>query len=283
MPANVATGAADLEFNMNSYDYSSEDSDVAFSSNSVWGRVRRAGLGRAAAIGAVSAAGLLVVLAASPHGAARASPSSVLGLNDAGTAAATQAMQAASQQLSTGSEQAVGPQEHLNDGNPCSDDEELHAGLCYAKCSGLTDGAYIYRQSAWTCCKQATCSNIFQLAGCCKHNMGWCSGFDIAGMDEGKKICPHKPGACLKDEEFFLNLCYMKCSSLTAGLYPYRTAPATCCKSKGVNCMVQDGVQDGINGQAITNASFAVGGGCGDDHNSTHCKPHMPQQSLTES
>lgn len=32
---------------------------------------------------------------------------------------------------------------------------EFHAGLCYEKCALLTGGAYVHRQSPWTCCNQA--------------------------------------------------------------------------------------------------------------------------------
>jgi hypothetical protein len=34
----------------------------------------------------------------------------------------------------------------------CYENEELHLGLCYKKCSILTNGAYIHRKSAITCC-----------------------------------------------------------------------------------------------------------------------------------
>lgn len=276
--------AADLE--LNRYDDSSEDSDDAQQqAASLWLRIRRAGVLRAAAVGGVAAVALTTALAVSSRGAPRAEPSAAIGLSSAGQAAASQAAAVASSQLTTGSSQAVAPKEHLSDGNSCPDDEELHAGLCYAKCSYLTGGQYSFRQSAWTCCRQATCTNPFSFASCCKHNMGWCSGFDVSGSQEsnpGSKPCPHKPGACLQDEELFLNVCYMKCSTLTGGLYPYRTAPATCCKHTDISCMAEDGLTDGLNGQSLTNSSFEVGGGCHDDHANTHCQPHMPQQALTE-
>merc|ERR1719188_354868 len=87
------------------------------------------------------------------------------------------------------------PVVNKNDGNPCGDDEEVYAGLCYQKCSVLAGTKHRFRQSAWMCCIKPVC-NLFSLASCCKHDFGLCSGFDIAGMKEGKTICPHKPGAC---------------------------------------------------------------------------------------
>merc|ERR1712194_827619 len=35
----------------------------------------------------------------------------------------------------------------------CNDDEELHAGLCYVKCSGLTKDEYPHRMTPHMCCK----------------------------------------------------------------------------------------------------------------------------------
>lgn len=237
--------------------------------------------------GALAAMVLMCILGARTHHrrvATMMSSSAVMGLNEAGAESAAIAQQVAALASAKNFRNAtLRPKEHLHDGNPCGDDEELFGGLCYDKCQLLTGGEYTYRQSPWSCCSQKRCtSNPFMLAKCCVHNMGLCSGYDIAGMSEGNKICPHKPGVCLADEELFLDLCYMKCSVLTNGLYPYRTAAATCCKSSGVGCFIEDGVQDGMDGQAITNATLAVGGGCGDGSWKTACKPHEPDESLTE-
>jgi len=238
-------------------------------------------LWRLAAVGALAAVGLLCVLGATRSSAQRAALGAAVGLSDVGAASAAQAQSLAAQELSTKNNNNTAPAEDLHDGNPCGNDEEEHLGLCYEKCAVLTDQKYAHRQSAWTCCNAAVCPP-FSMMSCCKHNMGWCSGFDIAGMEEGKKICPHAPGVCLTDEELFLDVCYMKCDTLTGGAYPYRTASATCCKTTDASCMFEDGVKDGLNGNAITNATFDVGGGCNDDSESTHCKPHAPQESLTE-
>jgi len=238
---------------------------------------------RVAVLGAIAAV-VVVCCVVARQGAAPAAAraSAVTNFNSAGEAEAAAALAAADKVEENGFGGKLTPNEHLHDGNPCNDDEEFFGGLCYERCAVLTGGSHVYRQSPWTCCNQATCSNVFKLSTCCRHNMGMCSGFDIAGMEEGSKVCPHNPGACLADEELFLDVCYMKCSLLTNGEYPYRTASATCCKSKGIGCWVEDGAKDGLDGQAITSSSLAVGGGCGDSHLSTPCAPHSPNQTLTE-
>lgn len=187
----------------------------------------------------------------------------------------------AHEELGTHVDASLIPNENINDSNPCNDDEEVHLGLCYMKCSTLTQFKYQYRQSAWTCCNQATCS-LTSMMGCCKHSLGFCSGYDIAGMTEGQAVCPHKPGACLTNEELFIGLCYAKCSDLTGGKYPHRAASATCCAKSDLTCIIPNGVQDGLDGQSNTSHAFDVGGGCGDISNFTHCHPHPPQQALTD-
>lgn len=179
---------------------------------------------------------------------------------------------------------AVAPREHLHDGNPCADDEEFHAGLCYEKCSILTHDTHPWRQNAWSCCREEVCSPMHLLTGkCCQHHMGLCSGWDIAGMKEGNAVCPHKPGACLEDEELFLDICYMKCSIISQGKYPHRSAASTCCASNDMSCLIDDKLQTGIHGKSHTDPMYNVGGGCGDGRNITKCTPHEPQQMLTES
>jgi len=179
---------------------------------------------------------------------------------------------------------AVAPREHLHDGNPCADDEEFHAGLCYEKCSILTHDSHPWRQNAWSCCREEVCTPMHLLRGkCCEHHMGFCNGFDIAGMKEGNAVCPHKPGACLKDEELFLDICYMKCSILSQGKYPHRVAHSTCCATNDMSCLIDDKLQTGVHGKAHTDPMYSVGGGCGDGRNITKCSPHEPQQMLTES
>merc|ERR1712039_942702 len=99
---------------------------------------------------------------------------------------------------------------------------------------------------------------------------------------EGNAVCPHKPGACLTDEELFGGMCYASCNLLTSGKYPHRVAAATCCKTNDASCLFADGAKDGLDGQSNTSATYNVGGGCGDGSSFTHCSPHPPQQALTD-
>mmetsp|Transcript_115944 Transcript_115944/g.231135 ORF Transcript_115944/g.231135 Transcript_115944/m.231135 type:complete len:384 (-) Transcript_115944:23-1174(-) len=138
--------------------------------------------------------------------------------------------------------------EDLHDGNVCKSDEELYAGLCYRKCSLLTGGMDSIRTSPWTCCHGKPCT-INQ-----KLETGFrvaCAGFAVAG--DGSS-CPHLPGACLPSEELLLGVCYKKCGLLTNHAYPNRVAPATCCKSSGLSCML-------FPWRRYTSAEFNTGGG----------------------
>jgi len=161
------------------------------------------------------------------------------------------------------------PAEHMHDGNKCDDSEEIYGGLCYKKCSLLTNSSSSVRGSAFSCCDSSPCTITNQ------HWGGWipCSGFDVNGQGS----CPHAPGACLEVEEYYLGLCYGKCSLLTQGKYPYRTAPATCCKDKGVlECL------NPFSGDSETKPSLLVSGGSGDHDGSTPRGIHRPLTSLTE-
>mmetsp|Transcript_165147 Transcript_165147/g.530032 ORF Transcript_165147/g.530032 Transcript_165147/m.530032 type:complete len:311 (-) Transcript_165147:45-977(-) len=163
----------------------------------------------------------------------------------------------------------LAPRATLNDGNVCGDDEEELNNLCYKKCTSLTDGGYPIRTSAWTCCKSTPCTFLNQ-----KHDVGVCSGFDVAGDVEGQSACPHTAGACLNDEELHLGMCYKKCSIL-APKYPIRFSPATCCNTNGLTCALP--------GNSVTSQEYAVGGGGGDGDSSTPSEVHMPLTQLTES
>lgn len=152
-----------------------------------------------------------------------------------------------------------------SDGNVCQDDEELFNGLCYKTCRLLTGGSSPVRTSPWTCCGDPC--NPSSL----KHNVGMCSGFDIAGGDG--KSCPHDPGACYADEELHIGQCYKKCSALTQGKFPYRIAGATCCRAKGYGCFKPWNLK--------TKPNYSTGGSqsCA---NGAMCGPHAPVKSLTE-
>jgi len=160
------------------------------------------------------------------------------------------------------------PEEHMNDGNVCADDEELYGGLCYGKCAVLTKGEAPIRTSSWTCCEQHPCG-LWNQRGSLGTSL-LCNGYDVSA--DGS--CPHKPGACLVDEEMHLGVCYEKCSLLTEGEFPHRIAAATCCKVKGLGCLNLHNVK--------TSDAFDKGGGAGDHDAATPAAAHAPSESLTE-
>lgn len=162
----------------------------------------------------------------------------------------------------------LAPRASMHDGNICGDDEEIMNELCYKKCGTLTFGEYPVRTSAWTCCKRHPCTYANT-----KHNMGMCSGFDIAGDSQGDNACPHLPGACLVNEELYMGMCYKKCSGMVPD-FPNRAGVGTCCKTTGFKCTLPE--------YGTTSSGFAVGGGDGTSA-SQHVKPHLPLAELTES
>jgi len=157
-------------------------------------------------------------------------------------AALSPAMPAAS----SSSTRTLRSSERVHNNKVCGDDEELLAGLCYRRCSLLTDGRDPIRTSPWTCCQSRPCA-MNQRGSLGSHVT--CSGYDVAG--DGS--CPHAPGVCLVDEELLLGVCYKKCSLLTEGKYPHRMTPMTCCERSGLSCL--DFRND------YTSKEFAVGGG----------------------
>ncbi|CAE8590424.1 unnamed protein product [Polarella glacialis] len=162
------------------------------------------------------------------------------------------------------------PTENMHDGNPCGDDEELFEDLCYMKCSLLTEGTHPVRTTEMSCCEKHPCGISNQ-----KFSIKPCSGFDVAGSINGQEgDCPHPVGACLEDEELLLGLCYKKCSLITGGEFVHRLAPATCCKTKGFDCLYPSNLK--------TSPTIDVGGGGGDGNTNTPAQPHSPLKSLTE-
>jgi len=161
------------------------------------------------------------------------------------------------------------PKEHMHDGNTCEDNEEIYAGLCYNKCDILTDGLYPIRTTAFSCCRSHPCGLTNQKLV----SEAPCHGYDVNG-DGG---CPHRPGACLTDEEMFLGLCYGKCSLLTNGTFNNRAGPATCCKEKGeLNCL------NPFSGNSKLSVFFDVAGGKGDNSSATPGRVHGPLEIVTE-
>lgn len=154
---------------------------------------------------------------------------------------------------------------NMSAGQVCPDNEEDHAGLCYTKCSQLVGEEYPHRGSPWTCCKDNPCQWMRW-----KHSFGFvaCSGYAVAGA--AGKSCPHRHGACMANEEMFMNQCYKTCKELTEGEYPFRKAAASCCKSSStISCM------NPMNDK--TSPDFNVGGGKNGDGDPTNNGPHAPK------
>ncbi|CAE7226108.1 unnamed protein product [Symbiodinium pilosum] len=162
----------------------------------------------------------------------------------------------------------LAPSENLADGNECSDDEEEFQGMCYKQCAILTNGEMTKRVSAFECSKEAGFMGVFK--GKTEGFPMPCQGFDVAG-DEAGGGCPHKKGACLKDEELYLGKCFKKCSSLTGNKYMIRTGAETCCSSENVfACM------------SPTNTKFSPDFNVGGGMSSKESQPHSPEVKLTE-
>lgn len=165
----------------------------------------------------------------------------------------------------------LAPSQDTNDGNPCEDDEEEHLGLCYKKCSLLTNGEAPIRISPFGCAKSHSLGDVFgeKTAGLIP-----CSGYDISG-DAAGNGCPHRYGACLVDEEMSLGKCYKKCSILTQNKFPHRTSMSSCCKTTHIiECLSP------ANSKMSTD--FAKGGGARGDGIKGDSSIHDPIQILTE-
>lgn len=165
----------------------------------------------------------------------------------------------------------LAPSEDTNDGNPCEDDEEDHLGLCYKKCSLLTNNEAPIRISAFGCAKSHSLGDVIgeKMAALIP-----CSGYDIAG-DAAGNGCPHRYGACLVDEEMSLGKCYKKCSTLTQNMYPHRTGASSCCKTTHI-------IQCLSPGNSKVSTDFATGGGAQGDGIKGDSLSHDPVQILTE-
>merc|ERR1719162_1114797 len=102
-------------------------------------------------------------------------------------------------------------------------------GLCYITCAKLTEGKYPIRSTAFSCCKEQPCE-VFNTVY--SNPLSYCSGYDVAGnfASVGRsKVCPHKPGDCLLNEEFYMGVCYKRCSLLTEKKFNYRSSASSCC------------------------------------------------------
>lgn len=163
-------------------------------------------------------------------------------------------------------DEAAAEEASLTDGNPCQDDEESWAGLCYKTCRELTGGKHPKRSSPFTCCTPSASGGCGLTGQSMK--MSVCGGYDVAGDSAGGG-CPHQHGSCLDGEEMHLGMCYKRCADLTDGKYKHRVAASTCCNTAGYHCF-------GI-GSSSTDTAYDVGNGQGEQ-----AKPHWPLKSLTE-
>ncbi|CAE7266930.1 unnamed protein product [Symbiodinium pilosum] len=166
---------------------------------------------------------------------------------------------------------AIAPKADLNDGNPCNDDEEKFEGVCYKKCSILTDGTHNIRTTAFTCCAAE------KIEDCGFNNqemkMSICDGFDVSGDINGQEgACPHKTGNCYANEELFLGQCYKKCSDLTDGEYHNRISSFSCCKK---DSYLECNPFAFVDSQVKSNPTFNVGG-------QANSPPHFPIKELDE-
>jgi len=163
------------------------------------------------------------------------------------------------------------PEENMHDGNKCGDDEEFFDGLCYAKCSLLTQGSHPIRVTSFSCCVSHPCDFSNTLV-----NLKPCSHYDVAGDINGEQgACPHPLGTCLQDEELLLGMCYKQCEILTGGEYVHRVAATTCCSTTGLGCLNPANLKTDF-------VNFPVGGGKGDGNKETPSLIHEPLESLTE-
>lgn len=174
-------------------------------------------------------------------------------------------------------------QENTADGNKCRDSEEEFGGICFRRCECLLGVPGAVRKSEFSCCNpqmidcEATLENPF--SEWLTPSIVPCEGYAVSSADGGT-ACPHMEGACLEDEEQNFQLCYEKCSILTAGQYNYRVAAATCCAVPASNleaCMPILGTA------SSTDPKYSTGGGCHDlEGSATPCSPHYPSTKETE-
>mmetsp|Transcript_37960 Transcript_37960/g.75283 ORF Transcript_37960/g.75283 Transcript_37960/m.75283 type:complete len:319 (-) Transcript_37960:305-1261(-) len=165
------------------------------------------------------------------------------------------------------------PNVNLHDGNRCSDDEEVHFGLCYKKCGHFAAGKYPFRVSAWQCCKHEPPCEKSEI-----YSSGQpCSGLGVSGDSMGNG-CPHSPGGCFKDEELFGNFCYLRCSILTYGVLPYRASPVACCNASRPLALLKAGCETDLR----YDAGGGLGGGTGVGSRSMPNAPHPPMPILME-
>merc|ERR1719188_999174 len=92
----------------------------------------------------------------------------------------------------------------------CGWNEELFMGVCYARCSALTNGSYKKRIAPNGCCKE------FSLKCMVGSEVDFAGVFPGSGYKRGGSLgeSPHPPGLCDGNEELHAGMCFMKCSVL---------------------------------------------------------------------
>jgi len=119
----------------------------------------------------------------------------------------------------------------------CKDGEERFGANCFKTCDSLTQHEFPYRTGTGSCCKT--------------------KGIRCMWPSNSKTSVDYSIGAsnatCKDDEEIYMKHCFKKCSILTNGTKPYRSAASTCCKTTGWACISPF--------NADTDPHFTVGGG----------------------
>lgn len=120
----------------------------------------------------------------------------------------------------------VGLQE---EGSICDEGKEYWWGLCYDKCSDLTNGEYTHRAGGCKCCKDdGACDEPSRFSVSCEK-------YSNSPVEPIEKPMLTVPGNCESGEELFSALCYTRCRDVFPD-YPYRIGPCHCCDSPGSSC-----------------------------------------------
>jgi len=137
-------------------------------------------------------------------------------------------------------------------GWPCREGEEIFFGKCYTSCAAVTKGTHPHRNNDCTCCMDEPCVTSSE------RTLDDCAIFNI-GLDGDRPMQPLLPDCPYANEEIFEGLCFKKCTMMTKGLFPVRSAMNTCSNGKyGGNWTMGFGPCSG----------FGIGG--------TKCAPHIP-------
>ncbi|CAJ1373480.1 unnamed protein product, partial [Effrenium voratum] len=174
-------------------------------------------------------------------------------------------MEATSDALDVGGGAAIHNAPHAPGvGGICTEEEESYQGLCYPKCSTMTNGQSPIRVSPFDCCRgtQVEClegkgqyASASDFAGAkipetkdngrpgelvdpaCRsgpsklEEFSLSSGFgSLLGFRPwSERVANLMEASCEDDEDIFNGLCYAKCSVLTYGQAKIRTGPDSCC------------------------------------------------------